>query len=363
MNITYVHSDRAWEWNSAEYRCALFARALNNHRKNSAKLIDIQKFAELSPEAEYACEDAELIVLQRGAMPESWNAVRHWRERGKVVIADIDDGYPQITAEHPAYAFWHRGEVPVQTPQGLQIQKLPRPAIHDMADGLKMVSGLTSPSRLILSDWKQLVGVRGSYIPNYLPPKIYNVPRTRYPADDGNVWVAWGGSAGHLISFIDSGIVEAIARVISKRKHARFVMCGADVRIIDRMPLKHHQKIHFNWRKHQDWPKLLANFDVGIIPLSGEFDARRSTLKPLEYSMMGVPWVASKSPAYEGLEDFGTFVDNTPEAWADALIEMIDNAKDEKRLRRARQWAVDNQVERNVSNIIKAYEPFTQKAI
>lgn len=356
MNVTYVHADKLWEFNSAGWRCTIPADALNKTRKNSAQLIDIQSFSELHPVSEYACQYADVIILQRGAMPESWNAVRYWRERGKVILADIDDGYPQITAEHPAFAFWHLGEVPVQTPQGMQIQKLPRPAIYDMADGLKMVSGLTSPNRLILSDWRQTVGVKGEYIPNYLPVGIYNVQRTRTPHDDGNVWVAWGGSAGHLISFIDSGIIEAIARVLSARPHTRFVMAGADVRILDRVPLKTRQKIHLNWQKHEGWPTRLVNFDVGIIPLNGEFDARRSTLKPLEYSMMSVPWIASKSPAYDGLENYGTFVDNTPQAWADALIDAIDGAQDMKRIRRAKLWAEEHLIDRNTHKIIQAYE-------
>ena len=132
-------------------------------------------------------------------------------------------------------------------------------------------------------------------------------------------------------------------------------------RILDRVPLKHHQKLHFNWRHFSQWPAILANFDVGLIPLAGEFDARRSTLKPLEYSIMRVPWIASKSPAYAGLEDYGTFVDNTPEAWADALIDAIDNAPNTRKVQHAYDWAREHDIDANVRSMIGKYAQLGQK--
>ncbi len=320
--------------------------------------MNITQFAENAYEAEHYCDDADVIVLQRGAMPDVWGAVHKWRNLGKTVIADIDDGYPQITPEHPAYAFWHRGIM--QTPDG-QVQQLPRPAIHEMAAGLHMLGAMTSPNRLILEDWRQSVGVRTALVPNYLYLPHYAHKRTRARAQDGTVWVAWGGSAGHFGSWLGSGIADALCRVLAARPHTRFVMCGADTRILDRVPLKHAQKLHFNWRHFSKWPQLLANFDVGLIPLAGDFDARRSTLKPLEYSIMRVPWIASKSPAYDGLGEYGTFVDNTPEAWADALIEAIDKSVDTRKVQRAYDWAREHDIDANVRSILNQYAQLGQK--
>jgi len=357
LNITFVHADKPWEWNSAHWRCVVPAKAINRTNKHSAKLLGITQFAENAYEAEYACDDADVIVLQRGAMPDVWGPVRRWRNEGKVVIADIDDGYPQITAEHPAYRFWHVGEVMVDG----QLRRLPRPAIHDMADGLRMLGLMTSPSRLILEDWRQAVGVNGAHVPNFLNLEVYNAKRTRTREDDGTIWVAWGGSAGHFGSFLGSGIADALCRVLASRPQTRFVMCGADTRILDRVPLKHHQKLHFNWRHFSEWPKILANFDVGLIPLAGAFDDRRSNLKPLEYSAMRVPWIATRSPAYAGLEELGTFVDNSPEAWADALIDAIDHAADDKRVRRAHDWAMTQGIQANAKRIVETYAQLGQK--
>lgn len=333
------------------------ARALNRTRRHRAKLVPIVDFSENNPAAEYACEDADVIVLQRGAMPDTWRSVLHWQQAGKTVIADIDDGYPQITQEHPAFEFWQTGVIRDMT--GAVVQRLPRPAIHDMADGLRKVDGMTAPNRLILADWAQAVGVRGSYVPNYAPVDRYvAAKRTRSPKDDGTIWIAWGGSAGHFVSWQKSGILYALARVMASRPNTRFVMCGADVRIVDAVPLKPAQKVNLHWRPYREWPSRLVNFDIGLIPVAGDFDARRSWLKPLEYSLCNVPWIASKSPAYTEMANYGTFVDNTPEAWAAALEDMLKHGHDADRLRRAHRWACQQDIDANVDAITNAYREF-----
>jgi hypothetical protein len=331
------------------------ARAFNRSTRHRAHVLSIGDFTSHPQVTDYHCANADAIVLQRGAMPPTWPVIEHWRQRGKIIVADIDDGYPQIGPEHPAFNFWHRGIT--RGPDG-NPQQMPRPAILDMADGLKQVHGLTSPNRLILADWQAQVGVRGAFLPNYADLRHYRARRTRSPKDDGTTWVAWGGSAGHLRSFTDSGVLMALARVLARRPATRMIYCGADPRIMDAMPLRDGQKQHFNWRPYSEWPALLANFDIGLIPVAGEFDARRSWLKPMEHSLMGVPWIASKSPAYEGLEDFGVFVDNTPDAWAAALSDLLDHGPDPARLKRARSWALGLDIDDHVDEMAKIYGSF-----
>jgi hypothetical protein len=356
VNLVFVHADDSNSWNSAQWRSVIPAAAFNRTRRHRAQVVGIQDFATHPQLAEYYCADADVIVLQRGAMPNSWAAVESWRQRGKVILADIDDGYPQIPQGHPAWPFWFQGIT--RGPDG-QPQQMPRPGIYDMADGLKKVHGLTSPNRLILEDWSKQVGVKTAFVPNYPDLTIYNVKRTRSPVDDGTVWVAWGGSAGHLQSFADSGILYALARVLSVRPHTRLVYCGSDLRAFNAIALKEHQKLHFNWRSYKSWPKLLANFDIGLIPAAGEFDARRSWIKPMEYSLVNIPWIASKTQAYAGLEDYGVFVDNTPDAWAAALVEMLDHGGNETQIRRARKWAVSLDIDEHVDEMAKTYGSFT----
>ena len=359
MRVAYIHADKPFEWNSAYWRCVAFVEALNRTRHHSGVLGRIQDFSEQNQESHHVCADADVIVLQRGAMPDTWPAVRYWQARGKLLVADIDDGYPQITPEHPAYNFWHTGLV--NGPDGKPV-KMPRPAIYEMYDGLRLIGNITSPSKLVLWDWKQRLGVRGAHVPNYLRANDYRGQRTRSPQTDGTTWLAWGGSASHLVSFLESGISDALARVLADRPAARFVMCGADTRILDRIPLKTHQKINLAWRPFERWSEMLANFDIGLIPTAGEFEARRSTLKPLEYSMMRIPWIASHNPAYTDLAHCGTFVDNTSDAWAAALEWALDNPPDTPQLDAAQAYARSFDIDANIDNIIAAYESLRKES-
>jgi len=349
MNITFVGADGPNEYNSQNWRSAIPFHAFNRTRRHRAQIMQMNEFATHPAVADELCADADVIVLQRGAMPPAWDAVRYWRSRGKVVLADIDDGYIQLPEHHPSFNFWHR-RTPAQ-PNG-------RPAILDMAAGLRLVDGLVSPNQLILDDWNKQTAVRTAYLPNYPDLRVYQAKSSRSPADDGTTWIAWGGSASHLQSFTDSGIIYALARVLSKRPQTRLVYCGSDPRPLDAVPLRESQKMHMAWRPYREWPWLLANFDIGLIPLAGPFDDRRSTIKPMEHSLMGVPWIASKSPAYAGLEAYGNFVDNTPDAWAEALAGMIDHGPDEKTLRRARKWALSQDIDDHVDGIVNTYRSF-----
>lgn len=355
MNVTFVHADAPAEFNSANWRSFIPAAAFNRTKRHRAMLLGIGDFTGHPPVAEYHCADSEAIILQRGAMPAAWEAVEYWKQRGKLIISDIDDGYPQIGPEHPAYNFWHKGIA--RGPDGRPMQ-LPRPSILDMAEGLTKVHGLTSPNKLILADWKAQVGVPGAFLPNYPDVRVYQAQRTRSPADDGLTWVAWGGSAGHLQSFTDSGVLYALARVLSRRPLTRFVFVGSDLRQLNAVPLKDGQKQHFNWTPYRDWPALLVNFDIGIIPSVGEFDARRSWLKAMEHSLMGVPWIASKAPNHDGLDDYGVLVDNTPDAWAAALTDLLAHGPDPERVRRARKWALAQNIDLHVDDMVRIYRSF-----
>jgi glycosyltransferase involved in cell wall biosynthesis len=94
----------------------------------------------------------------------------------------------------------------------------------------------------------------------------------------------------------------------------------------------------------------------GIAPLEDElFNSSKSDLKVLEYSLLGLPSLASDVPAYRGLARFGqTLVPSEPDAWASAVRQasteisslhsqpLVDYARDERTLANRRElmkWA------------------------
>ncbi len=72
---------------------------------------------------------------------------------------------------------------------------------------------------------------------------------------------------------------------------------------------------------------------IGVAPLVDEaFNSAKSDLKFLEYSMLGIPTIASDSAAYRDREDEGVvIVGRDPDSWAEAIAALADDAQ----LRRA----------------------------
>lgn len=78
-----------------------------------------------------------------------------------------------------------------------------------------------------------------------------------------------------------------------------------------------------------DYPQLFRKIDIGIVPLNNVgFNHAKSTIKGLEYSAAGVPFIASYSPEYELLAEQGIGrVARDTDEWLFHLEELLDPAK------------------------------------
>jgi glycosyltransferase involved in cell wall biosynthesis len=68
-----------------------------------------------------------------------------------------------------------------------------------------------------------------------------------------------------------------------------------------------------------------SEFDIGLAPLATTpLNEHKSDLRFLEYGAMGLPGIYSKSEAFFTVEPgaTGLLADNTPEAWAEAIVRL-----------------------------------------
>lgn len=81
------------------------------------------------------------------------------------------------------------------------------------------------------------------------------------------------------------------------------------------------------------YPQMFKKIDIGIVPLNNiPFNHAKSTIKGLEYTAAGIPFVASYSPEYQLLADQGVGrVAHSPDEWEEHLAYLIDpkNRKEE----------------------------------
>ncbi len=349
MKIVYVYADNRQEWNSSEWRCAVPARAINRTRRHSAELLSLDDFARDTPASQAACDHADVIIVQRNLFDSILAVIQHWKARDKTVIADFDDAYHLMTTSNASYPFWTQGLI--RHPGGATQKMYPLP-LTQFKMGLRLVHAATVPSKRLADDWQSYTEM--FYLPNYIELEKYQIA---LPEPHEGVIIGWGGSLSHLQSFTGSGVATALKRVCHARPQVKVMICGSDRRIVDQLAIPPQQMIVQPWVPYTDWPRSLAQFDIGLAPLHGAYDDRRSWIKVLEYLVMKIPWVASESPAYEELRPYGWLVKNASNAWERVLLDMIDHLDNYKREAAGEPFlfGIGQNIDEHVDQILSVY--------
>ncbi len=356
MKIVYIYADNPQEWNCSEWRCAVPTRAFRRDRRHMAQMFSIQDFTSHTAEVRTACEAADIILVQRNLRGPVLPAILHWKARGKVVVADFDDAYNLMPATNVSYGYWMLGEV-VGT--NGQKEKLNPPPLTQFRWGLRLVHAATVPSKRLADDWQAYTPVY--YVPNYIDLEKYeNIA----PQPHSGLIIGWGGSMSHLQSFTGSGVAAALKRVCRARPQVKVAIHTSDYRVFEQLALPPEQKMLMPWVPYGEWPRQLAQFDIGLAPLHGAYDDRRSWIKVLEYMVMKIPWVASDSPAYADFRSYGWLVKNTPGAWERLLLDMVDHLADyrEEAAREPYLFGISQAVDANVDKIAATYAAIIARA-
>jgi len=391
MHFIYLYADSDTEWNCAEWRCLSPSSAINaeheaGRTKCTAQLFHMPSALDWShPQVQGKLGRADVLVFQRNAIiPDVWAAMDYWRALGKIVVIDVDDHYPHLPPSNPAHGYWIRNML-----------ELNPPPIEALTEGMRHADALTSPSKVILEDWSHVI--RGYWLPNWTRRLWYEpiqqkpigkadielgyrqksdngIELVSRPSDGSEGWIVigWGGSISHVDSWLYSGVIEALDRIFEKYPQAHLKFCGHEERLEDTLSRWGDRVIRQSGVRPEHWPLEISTFDIGIAPLDtrpldppwregapiASYDERRSWLKGVEYLTAGVPWIGSRSLAYNDLAKQGRLVVNTPDAWFAALDEYITDLVIQKRAAwNLRDWALRHLTfEPNVGKYAKTFE-------
>lgn len=356
MKILFAYADQPGEWNCSEHRCMVPSRAINRLPGHFADVVFIGDLVSELPSALIKAENADIIIYQRNVLYRALIDAEKWRCKGKTVLVDLDDGYHVMPASIASYDFWINGNVHVE---GKKKQMQISPLIQ-LEHACKWMDGVTTPSKMIQLDWQNKYASRTYFVNNYLEEDNYRKARVPRPIHKDYLTIGWGGSHTHVESFMESGVVAALRRVLEK-KDVKLIIAGGNLPLVHKMQLPESKVIKSIWVPYKEWPRTMATFDIGIAPLAGQYDRRRSWLKAAEYSITGIPWIATDADPYQALGNFGTLVRNKTAAWEEALINVIDNYQEYICKAEANvESALDMiSIDRNVGVIVDIY----QKAI
>ena len=353
MNVVYVLTETPQPWNASEWRCAIPAKAIQRTGVHEAGLINLAEFSDGSPREKKLCAAADLIVIDRHLFGPVLERVQYWKSQGKTVIVDFDAA-TQLLPNFIANANSNNAH---QMNRLIETKTLPSLATQ-FKIGLRLVDGATVSTYPLANDWQSLTNMQ--VLPDYIDiDKYCQVTALEHP---GTV-IGWGGSALQSSGFIESGAAEGLKIVTEARPEVRVVICG-DEQLFEDLPVRDSQKVFVDDVTNENWASLLAGFDIGIAPAFGEFGQRMSGNKVLEYLVMKIPWVASEGPAYHAYKGYGDIVTNTPQAWANSLLERVDHLAD-YRMQAAGApflFGISHSIDDHVDVFINTYQRIINKA-
>jgi len=318
VRILFSEADLPQELNTSWWRCRIPAYRLKQAGHDTLVAHNSFVFTNSPPQqvADFL-HTAEVVVVERVFVDFFIDKIKEWKALGKKVVGTFDDAYHLIDPTKDTGKFWRGKKTDYNTGNFKQFRT-----------NLSLFDRVIVPSHVLADDYKPYCkDVR--YVANYTMKELWENVRKRPP--DSNIVIGWGGSTGHVKSWRDSGIITALARLQKKYPRMMVRIYGGGTEIPDYLK-KAGVKCEFHgWQQFNDWPKHIAQFDVGLAPLAGEYDRRRSTVKVLEYGMAGIPWVASEGEPYQDAKG-GILTPNRPDGWQHAIDSILSGWTDGKHL-------------------------------
>ena len=276
--------------------------------------------------------DADVVVIQRPSNQTTVDAIPKLQSRGVAVVVDMDDDLSCVHPDNAAF-YWAKDH------SGFAVKAC---AQADL---------VTVTTEAIAERYAPHGRVR--VLPNCVPASFLQIPHR----DSG--LIGWGGalrSHPNDLNVLGDSIANLVANGVGfkvvgpKGGHARVLKLKAEPVATDGVPLVY-------------WPTELSKIGIGIAPLAlTDFNKAKSRLRPLEYSALGVPWVASPTPDYQKFHALGVGrLASTPEEWEAELWSLVVNSDLRDELADAgREVAKANTIEGNAFRWIEAWGEATK---
>lgn len=159
-------------------------------------------------------------------------------------------------------------------------------------------------------------------LPNYIPD-TYQAPK---PNNGDKLVIGFFGGAQHYIDFEETGVAQALQRIMHEYKHVHVTSVGVPIETYLPKARYHLRDVVYGRKFVTDlFPTM--QFDIGIAPQRQTiFADGKSNIKWQEYTRMGAAFVGSNVGCYKGLKPgTGLLVNNTEEDWYKALKTLVED--------------------------------------
>jgi glycosyltransferase involved in cell wall biosynthesis len=259
----------------------------------------------------------DTVMVQRTHDWDSYYALAKLKRAGKRIIYDMDDDLFSIEPDNPAFSVIGLD----QQAAALACMKL----ANTITVSTRHLAERIEP---LLDDAPQPVNIH--VIPNSIGQEGWTKLESARQAD-GIKRILWSGSAAHENDWMEC--IEAVDAVLKERTDTRLLLLGHLPKAVEmRIALPHwEKKVEFmRFGRAETYFDVLKciRAHVGIAPLRDNlFNRSKSSIKWLEYTLAGIPTVASNVLPYSlaiGANERG-FLAGTVAEWKagmDICLEM-----------------------------------------
>ena len=309
----------------AWYRCHAPGMALQR-LGHEVRLQDTLEFEDI--------DWCDVLIVQRIGETKLARAFEYARSRDKLTVYDLDDDLWSLASTNQVKEYWSQERL-----GGLA-------TVLRAAD---RVTTSTQPLALLLGAYCSDVRV----IPNMLPQEDW--PSVGKDFDHAApIVVGWAGGVSHYQDLKE--VADVLGQLLDRHPGIEVHLAGAE----EEWVAPHERLKYLESVRLEEYAGLLSGFDIAIAPLcDNRFNASKSDLKVLEYSMIGLPAVASKVPAYSASVRHGEtgFLARNAKDWLKHLSALVEDAELRARMgSAARAWAQTRTVEGNISLWERAYD-------
>jgi glycosyltransferase involved in cell wall biosynthesis len=280
-------------------------------------------------------ENYDVIVVQSPSEPQHLELIERGNEAGVLTVAEMDDDVWAIGPAHPGLAYWGRPDMRRNARVCIERSQL-----------------VTTPS-IALAEKLRAMNPRVTVIPNVLPVEGWEYPEPKVQRED-KVVLGWAGSTSHIgdVRMID----DVVQQLLERYPYAEMAFAGGP----PEPELTPHPRIRrLPATDIQHYPKLLEEFDIGLAPLADTaFNASKSDLKFVEYSMLGIPSVVSKLEPFLRTVKQGEngFLAASAKDWLKHLGRLIENVELRRSIgARAQEYARTRSIVRTIGRWERAY--------
>lgn len=312
--------------------------------------------------------ESDIIIFQRPQDDRWFDFIKIAQKHGKIIVADYDDHPFLVSPLNPAYKHYGTTEVIYKWPDGktnmlwvngengFNIEE--NITRQDYFKAAFKRADMVSTTTPILQKVFLTLNKNSVVLPNLIDFDMY--PQVECVKKE--IRIGWQGGFSHYEDLFM--VASAIKKIIFKYDNVKFVFFGeAGFKgLFKEVPA---DRIEWHpWTQYVAYAYKLAtlNLDIGLCPLiDNEFNKHKSAIKYFEYSVMGIPTIASDMPPYSPVMTSESALMVNPDGWYDAMERLISDMELRDRIAKS---AYDNVYENyNIDTKIHLWADMYNKAL